>query len=48
MISEPACIRMLAGWEDWAELKTVVRIRAQRTLNEQTSTEERYYISRIS
>ena len=47
-ISDPACLRMIADWEAWAQLRTVVRIRARRTLNGHTSVEERYYISSIA
>jgi predicted transposase YbfD/YdcC len=46
-ISDPACIRMVADWEAWEQLQTVVYIRAQRTRQGQTSVEERYYISSI-
>lgn len=44
-ISDPACIRMIADWQDWEELRTVVRVRAQRSLDGKTSCEDRYYIS---
>ena len=46
-ISDPSCIAMLADWEAWEQLQTVVRIRAQRINHGQTSIEERYYISSI-
>lgn len=46
-ISDPTCLRMIADWEEWAGLQTVVRIRAQRQLNGRVSVEERYYISSI-
>jgi predicted transposase YbfD/YdcC len=46
-ISDPSCIAMLAGWEDWAKLHTVVRVRAERRVGKTGTTEERYYISSL-
>lgn len=46
-ISDPEGLRMIAQVDDWQDLRTVVRIRAQRTLNGKTTTQERYYISSL-
>jgi predicted transposase YbfD/YdcC len=46
-ISDPSCLAMLAHWEDWAQLRTVVRVRAQRHAGDTCTTEERYYISSL-
>lgn len=46
-ISDPSCITMLEGWEEWADLHTVMRIRAERRIGEMCTTEERYYISSL-
>ena len=46
-ISDPACIAMLADSAAWAELQTVVRVRARRQVNGQCTVEERFYISSI-
>lgn len=46
-ISDPSCIAMLAGWEDWANLRTVVRVEAERQVGATRTTEVRYYISSL-
>ena len=46
-ISDPSCIAMLEGWEEWAHLRTVVRVRAERRSGATCTTEERYYISSL-
>jgi predicted transposase YbfD/YdcC len=46
-ISDPSCIAMLAGWEAWAGLHTVVRVRAERRSGATRTTEDRYYISSL-
>ena len=46
-LSDPACLAMLEGWEDWSGLQTVVCIRAQRRVGDQITREERYYISSL-
>ena len=46
-ISDPSCIAMLAGWEAWANLRTVVRVRTERQVGETRSTELHYYISSL-
>jgi predicted transposase YbfD/YdcC len=43
-ISDPNCIAMLESWEEWADLHTVVRLRAERRIGEMCTTEERFYI----
>jgi len=46
-ISDPSCIEMLAGWEAWAGLHMLVRVRAERRIGETRTIEERYYISSL-
>jgi predicted transposase YbfD/YdcC len=46
-ISDPSCIAMLAGWEEWAHLHTVVRVQTERHVGETCTTEARYYISSL-
>jgi predicted transposase YbfD/YdcC len=46
-ISDPSCIEMLADYREWANLQTVVRIRAERRCPDKTTAEERYYISSL-
>jgi predicted transposase YbfD/YdcC len=33
--------------QDWKELKTLVKIQSQRTMNDKTTTEERFYLSSL-
>jgi predicted transposase YbfD/YdcC len=47
-ITDPTCLTMLADLEQWQRLRTVLRVRAQRTYDGQTTTETRYYISSLS
>jgi len=44
-ISDPAGLALLADRAAWANLRTVVRIRARRQVGEQCTVEERFYIS---
>ena len=46
-ISDPSCIAMLASGEEWANLRTVVRVRAERQVGATRTTEVRYYISSL-
>jgi predicted transposase YbfD/YdcC len=46
-ISDPSCLAMLASWEAWANLRTVVRIRAERRNGDTRTSEVRYYISSL-
>ena len=46
-LSDPTCIAMLDGWQNWSNLKTVARVRSQRHIGAQNTTEERYYISSL-
>lgn len=48
VISDPTCLTMLADLTQWRQLRTVVRVRARRIRNEQTTTETRYYISSLA
>jgi predicted transposase YbfD/YdcC len=47
-LSDPACLQMLPDRGAWENRQTVVKIRAQRQLGEQTEVEERYDISSLS
>ena len=47
-ISDPDCLAMLAKHREWQNLRTVIRVRAQRRVGEEVSTEERYYISSLA
>jgi len=47
-LSDPACPQMLPDRPAWRKLQTVVKMRAQRQIGEQTEVEERYYISSVS
>lgn len=46
-ISDPVGIAMLADKDAWAKLQTVVRVRACRQVADQSTLEERFYISSI-
>jgi len=46
-LSDPACLQMLPDRPAWQNLQTVVKIRAERQIGEQTEVEERYYISSL-
>jgi len=46
-ISDPECLKMIAQADAWTNLRTVVRIRAQRTSGANTTVQERYYISSL-
>jgi len=47
-ISDPTCLTMLADLNEWQHLRTVVRVRAERTCKGRTTSETRYYISSLS
>ena len=47
-ISDPDCLMMLADHAEWQDLRTVIRVRAQRRVGEEVNTEERYYISSLA
>jgi predicted transposase YbfD/YdcC len=46
-ISDPECLRYLRGAEKWKKLTTVSRIRSQRRIGEEKSSEDRYHIGSI-
>ncbi len=48
MISDPEVLRHLRGFTNWKNLATVSRIRAQRWIREEKSTEDRYHIASIT
>jgi predicted transposase YbfD/YdcC len=47
-ISDPQVLRYLRGFANWKNLATVSRIRAQRWIGEEKSSEDRYHIASIS
>ena len=47
-LSDPTCLSMLPDRERWANLGTLVKVRAERQLNGQTTVETRYYISSLA
>lgn len=47
-ISDPQILRYLRGFENWENLTTVSRIRAQRKIGAEKSCEDRYHIASIS
>jgi predicted transposase YbfD/YdcC len=47
-ISDPSCMTMLADLEQWEQLRTVIRVRAQRSCQGHTTTETRYFISSLA
>jgi predicted transposase YbfD/YdcC len=46
-ISDLEVLRHLRGFENWKNLHTVSRIRSQRWIGEETSTEDRYHIASV-
>lgn len=47
-ISDPQVLRYLRGFANWKNLTTVSRIRAQRWIGEEKSSEDRYHIASIT
>ena len=47
-ISDPDVLRHLRGFERWADLRTVSRIRAQRWIGDEKSCEDRYHIASLT
>jgi predicted transposase YbfD/YdcC len=43
-LSDPSCLHMLPDRPAWKNLQTVVKVRAERQLEGETTVEERYYI----
>jgi len=46
-ISDPDILRYLHGYEHWTQLTSVCRIRAQRIIGDDYSSEDRFYIASI-
>lgn len=46
-ISDPEVLRHLRGFENWSNLRTVPRIRAERRIGDETSCEDRYPIASV-
>jgi predicted transposase YbfD/YdcC len=46
-ISEPALVNYLRNRADWSNLRTIVKVVAERRVNDQTSREARYFISSL-
>jgi len=47
-ISDPEVLQHLRGYENWKNLTTVSRIRSQRQIGEEKSSEDRYHIATIT
>lgn len=47
-ISDPECLAMLSGRDDWADLRTVIHVHAKRQIGTDVSAEDRYYLSNLS
>lgn len=47
-LSDPTCLSMLPDRDRWANLRTLVKVRAERQGNGQTSVETRYYLSSLA
>jgi predicted transposase YbfD/YdcC len=47
-ISDATCLRHLPDFALWRELQTVVRIRSERQVGDETTVELRYYISSVA
>ncbi len=47
-ISDPTVLCHLRGFEKWANLQTVSRIRAQRWIGDEKSSEDRYHIASLT
>jgi len=47
-LSDPTCLSMLPDRDRWANLRTLVKVRAERQVNGQTSVETRYYLSSLA
>lgn len=46
-LSDPTCLRMLPDLAEWKNLRTVVMVRAERRVKDQTTMKTRYYISSL-
>ena len=46
-LSDPSCLSMLPDRDRWHNLRTLVKVRAERQVNGQTTLETRYYISSL-
>lgn len=46
-ISDPACLAMLSTAAEWRDLRTVIRVRAERHSGTEVSQETRYYLSSL-
>jgi predicted transposase YbfD/YdcC len=48
VISDPGVLRWLRGASEWVKLSSVVKVQAKRSVGEQESVEDRYYISSLA
>ncbi len=46
-ISDPECLAMLEGAEEWQDLHTVIRVQAERRCGSKSTQETRYYLSNL-
>jgi predicted transposase YbfD/YdcC len=47
-ISDPEVLRFLRGASEWAKLRSVVKVQARRSVGDQETVEDRYYISSLA
>jgi predicted transposase YbfD/YdcC len=48
VISDPDVLRFLRGTSEWAKLSSVVKVLAKRSVGDQETVEDRYYISSLA
>lgn len=48
VISDPEVLRFLRGASEWAKLSSVVKVQARRSVGDQETVEDRYYISSLA
>jgi predicted transposase YbfD/YdcC len=48
VISDPEVLRFLRGASEWAKLRSVVKVQARRSVGDQETVEDRYYISSLA
>ena len=46
-ISDPSCLEYLSTWQDWPNLRSVVKVVGRRETSEGTMVQPRYYISSL-
>jgi predicted transposase YbfD/YdcC len=48
VISDPEVLRFLRGASEWADLRSVVKVQAKRSVGDQETVQDRYYISSLA